>query len=669
MRVLTHGYHMSFFFSTRRLVAKGVLLVIFGLLVLSFALWGTGDLLRGRVSTGSIAQVGDLEITRGEFYRAWNNQAVDPGGRRGRQQAESALRVLVDGSLVGQETERLALQIGREDLENVLAEFEPFQDVTGAFDPLRFQTFLRNSGFDEREFAERFGRDVVAQRLQESLLSGVRAPVILSEALVAHEETERTARYIRVVADEDLPAPLSDTELEAYYEEVKEGYRSYEFRRVSWLWISPENLEADLEATESQLRTRYDEELETRFTVAAERSFRQEVLPDEEAALARIEELKILAEELAAAPAPAGPDLSGLTVTDEDGNPIEGITFAAPEAPPPVLLDGQDTLGPLPANEMVAEVAVLLFAEGQEIGLVETPVESPFGWHVLEVVSVVAGSETSFEDARADLEAELLRGLALDGAAEEANRLDDALGRGLGLEDVALELGLEVLSGRFNRFGSDEDGETLEGLPSDGGMRAEVFATTDLNTTGLLSESRDLGGYYSFRVEDISPRADRVLEGELREQILERNQEERRGQETEARADAIADRVRAGETLETIAAAEELEVLTSDSLKREAQYPFRNFALSLFGLAAEGQDAVSVAPLERDFAVLQLDSSAPPDLDSEETRSAIQLNRARLQNEIVNELYEQYLDALREQYPVKINREQLDLLLQAQGHQ
>ena len=127
------------------------------------------------------------------------------------------------------------------------------------------------------------------------------------------------------------------------------------------------------------------------------------------------------------------------------------------------LLSGE-RLGPYAAEGLQADVAAALFAEGQALGLVSEIVKSPFGWHVLEVAEIKAGSVTPFEEVRETLESSMREAIAAERSVGEANRLDELLGRGDSLEDIAAAVALQAETQAFSRFGQDADGAALEGL-------------------------------------------------------------------------------------------------------------------------------------------------------------------------------------------------------------
>ena len=53
--------------NVRKSIAKVLIFVLFGLLILSFAVWGIGDIFRGPGQSTSVAEVGTITIEQHEF--------------------------------------------------------------------------------------------------------------------------------------------------------------------------------------------------------------------------------------------------------------------------------------------------------------------------------------------------------------------------------------------------------------------------------------------------------------------------------------------------------------------------------------------------------------------------------------------------------------------------
>jgi peptidyl-prolyl cis-trans isomerase D len=55
-------------------VTSWVVKILFGFLVLSFGIWGVGDMLRQRVQAPDVATVGDIKITNSELQQEFERQ-------------------------------------------------------------------------------------------------------------------------------------------------------------------------------------------------------------------------------------------------------------------------------------------------------------------------------------------------------------------------------------------------------------------------------------------------------------------------------------------------------------------------------------------------------------------------------------------------------------------
>src|SRR5881394_3034712 len=91
--------------SMRRGVSNIFTKLLLGLLVIAFAVWGIGDVVR-RVHLGSLATVGKTEITADEFRQAYQDEMQSISRRLGRRLTAEQAKIL------GVESRALARLIG-----------------------------------------------------------------------------------------------------------------------------------------------------------------------------------------------------------------------------------------------------------------------------------------------------------------------------------------------------------------------------------------------------------------------------------------------------------------------------------------------------------------------------------------------------------------------------
>jgi peptidyl-prolyl cis-trans isomerase D len=291
-----------------------------------------------------------------------------------------------------------------------------------------------------------------------------------------------------------------------------------------------------------------------------------------------------------------------------------------------------------------------------DVGDVSAPIESDFGWHLVRVNEILPGLDPSFEEVREELaQDQLMRG-AVDAMIALANQLDDELAGGASLEEAAriLNLAIQQVAAVDSR-----SGDKLEELPS-----ADQFAELAFNTAAgeesLLTEMPD-GGFLIVRVNSITSAATRPLE-EVRDQVVERWRQGERDKATLETAEALAQRVRDGETLSAVAEAEGLELQTAgplDRLGRKAPSSVsRELAGELFQIGA-GQVTVAKAPDGYLVAQLTEIQAADPGAD-EDTVAALQDNLA---SALGNDLMASFSADLSRAYGATVDQRLVDQVL------
>src|SRR5690349_14971491 len=97
-------------------LGKTVMTVVMGLLVVSFAIWGIGDIFRG-FGRSSLAKIGSTEIGIEQFRQLYNDRLQQLGRQLGRPISPDQARALgFDQQLLGQLVSETALDERARDL-------------------------------------------------------------------------------------------------------------------------------------------------------------------------------------------------------------------------------------------------------------------------------------------------------------------------------------------------------------------------------------------------------------------------------------------------------------------------------------------------------------------------------------------------------------------------
>ena len=222
-------------------IGRFVMAIVMGLIIVSFVIWGVGDMLRGFTSD-KVASVGGESVTAQQFQNEMQN-LIYQYQRRSKVPLTNAtahalgldsmvLRRLIADAAVDQRARTLGLAISDETIAAAARADPSMQDASGQFNRAMFDQALRDSGLSERGFFAQRRKEYLRQQLEFALVDGVDAPKPLVEALAGAEAQTRAIDYFVLPsgAAGDIPAPSSET-LKAYYDDL---FAEFLPEKVAW---------------------------------------------------------------------------------------------------------------------------------------------------------------------------------------------------------------------------------------------------------------------------------------------------------------------------------------------------------------------------------------------------------------------------------------------------
>jgi peptidyl-prolyl cis-trans isomerase D len=614
-------------------VVKALLL----LLVVSFAVWGIGDVFYGGSQNPAVAMVGESEISVNELSEAFNrslrNLQQRVGAQIDREQAiqlgvmQQALQDLITRRLVDLRARDMGLTVTDDTLRELVMT-DPMFQAAGRFDRVRFEQLLLANGLTEEDYLASLRQDVVRGALTDGLSGAAVVPQALVDALYRHRNEQRSGRYAVIETNSitGVPEPTEE-DLQAFHAANEDRSTAPEYRALTFVKLEAEDLMDEIEVSEDQIAAAYEERIETYRTL--ERRSVEQLLAVErdtiEAAAARVEKGESLADVAAA-------------MADE------GISF--------------DDLGSVTRGDLPSGLATAVFEQPE--GEIGAPVQSPFGWHLFRVSEIEPEVIVPLADVRDELANELALAEARDRLPALANRLDDELAAGAPLAEAAAAVGLtaEALSA-VDRNGRDPAGATPENLPPWPEFLEEAF-TVPPEEVSLLEET-DAGAYFVVQVDSVTaPRLKPV--DEVRDALTAAWQAEQRQKLARERAEELLARANEVTSLEQLA--EGLPVTPITPVTRAdrgtAQGLSPAIVQALFA-AEPGSVADRVVPVPTGFALVAADEviEADPSADPE----GVARLRSQLEAEMRNDLLSQFEAALRRDYPVEIDGATINRLI------
>jgi len=187
---------------------------------------------------GSAAVVGDEVIGRGEFQRTYQNiydqykniyqESFDAGKLK---VAQSAMQQLVNSRLLYLRAKDLGLAASESEVIEAIKSYNLFVDEKGNWSDTRYDTFLQNYGFTEKDFMDEIKRNVTLSKARQWLMTTAHSSKSSAEIDYKLKETKYNIAFIKFdpqtvkvnVNDADITKFLAD---EANKKKVEANYKS-----------------------------------------------------------------------------------------------------------------------------------------------------------------------------------------------------------------------------------------------------------------------------------------------------------------------------------------------------------------------------------------------------------------------------------------------------------
>jgi peptidyl-prolyl cis-trans isomerase D len=502
--------------------------------------------------------------------RQEQGEAFDPRAFETVENKRKVLDGLIDEKVLQLAADRAGVVVGDAAVREYIASIPAFQ-VDGKFDANRYQLALASQV--PAQTPARF-EQLVRESLQQSLV-----PLAVgTSAFVTDAEFDRILRLSGEKRDVELAllpptaedtAPVGEEEIQAWYDAHPRDFLRPESVTIEYVEVDGSQLPAPAAADEATLRKRYEDE-KARF-VEPEQRLTSHILvrveADADEATRKAAEQK--AQRLATEAAAPGADFAALAKANSED---------------PGSRDAGGDLGWVERGAMVAPFEEALFA--MQPGEVRGPVQTDFGYHVLQLRELKQGAQVGFEQAREELAREQAQADRERAFSDLSGRLTDLVYQNpSSLAPAAEQVGLQV-----QKLGPFTRNDTV-GIGASPEVKKAAFSEAMIED-GTASDPIELGPDRSvvIRVLEHTPEQARPL-AEVKDQVVAAIHADRREQAAIAAADALVKRLQAGETLATVAASAGAEVMPLPGLPRgvPAPSPEANRAIFAATAPAEGK--------------------------------------------------------------------------------
>ena len=602
---------------------------VMGVIAISFAIWGIGDIFRG-FGRNAVATIGGTEISIEQFRQFYNDRLqqlgrqagrpITPDEARARGLDRQLLAQLVAETTIDEQAKQLRLGIDSAEIAKRITSDPSFRGANGQFDRQRFEQIIRQAGFSESRFIEEQRRSMLRRQLAQSVTGDLKVPATALAALNQYQNEKRQIEYVALEAAQagDVPAPTPEV-LNKYFDERKTLFRAPEYRNITLLSLAPSDL-AKPDAVADTDAKAYFEQHKDSYGKPEKREVRQIVFQKpEEAADARERITK--------------------------GAKFDDI------AKERQLKESDTDLGMVAKSDII-DPAVADAAFSLKPGETSASVKGRFGTVLLQVGKIEPGEEKTYEQVAAQIKREMAESRAKSDVGNLRDKIEDERAAGSTLAETAKKLGVKSVSiEAVDRSGRGLDGKPVTGLPQTPNVISAAFA----GDVGVDTDPLQLpgGGYLYYDVTGVTPSRERPLE-EVKDQVTARWRDDEIAKRLQAKADDLVGKLKAGTSFAQAASEAGLNVQTAKDLQRGKSGGFIPAkTIEAVFRTPKGTPATAEGGKETERFVFRVTDVVDPPFEAGTPQG--QAITTTLQNSYTDDLVSEYIARLENDFGVTVN--------------
>ena len=627
----------------RKYAGYVIMALLMSTLMISFAFWGIGDMLRAGGGTTEVAHVGGTHVpvygwlggtsvSVTEVRDLFNRQLQQIERQTGqRPEPEQALRYgihlraledVVQRAVIDNAVQQYGIVVGDDEIRAAIARKPEFAGAKGAFDPILYKNRLQSARIPEADYVADIRREIASGQLLGVIHTKDLSPKTVRDDIFKMEGEKRVAEtvYIPDTIITTVPKPTPE-QLNTYFEANKLKFQIPEYRSFSYVLMTVDDVMDQVKVTPEQVKQEYDAR-QAEFGAPEKRDVDQAMADSEDKAK------KIIAA------AQGGKSLEDATkeVTGNADGVIKLGTVLKKDLPAGALADG-------------------VFAAPE--GLDPSPIKSPLGWHVVRINKIDAGKVTPFDEVKDKLTADAKAQAAPELLIKLVNDFSRVLNKTQSMKTAAEELQIKVKSyDNVDARGQDASGKQVVIGPAAAELVQAAFTTRESSESDLLETPK--GEDFVVRTDRVTPARVPAL-SEVEGKVTEAWQTDERRKLSDAKAKDALDKASAGGDLAAIAKELGVQLETSKPVTRYDADPAAHLSQpatqEAFKLAVGKMQLVRVA----DGNVI-VRPKAIEAADIGKAKDTLERFGAQLDSMLANDLVAQLLGALRQKYGVTVNQ-------------
>jgi peptidyl-prolyl cis-trans isomerase D len=611
-------------------LGRSILGVVMGLIAISFAIWGIGDIFRG-FGSRTLATIGGTDIGIEQFRYYYSDKINQLGRRVGRVITPDQARALgIDRQIVGElvaettldeKAKQLKLGVSDSEISRRIMSDPAFQGVNGQFDRNRFIDLIRNAGYTEQRFVQEQRQVMLRRQLALSLTGDFKVPLAAQNALNLFQNEKRSADVVLLGEAQagEIAAPTPEV-LQQYFEERKALFRAPETRKVVLLSLTPAEQARWSTVSDEDARAYY-EQRKAEYGTPEKRHLRQIVFPNPSDAAAAADKI------------------------------AKGATFDD------IIKDRElkesDVDLSVVAKTEVIDPAVADAAFALKQGETSAPVTGRFGTSIVQVKEIQPGRQQPYEEVAATIKNTIATSRARTEIAELRDKIEDERAAGSTLAETAAKLKLASRTiEAVDRSGRDSAGSVVPEIAQNRELLAAIFNSD----VGADSEPVQVqgGGFVWFDVVSVTRSRERNLD-EVKAQVETRWKNDEIAARLKTKADEMVAAIKSGTPIAKVAADNQLKVESVADLQRnEPKPPVSGAALQEIFQLAKGAPGTAEGDAPATRLVFVVTAIEEPKLEAN-APEASQIAQT-LERSYTEDMLAQYVAKLESEIGVYINQ-------------
>lgn len=614
----------------RRGAQTPVAKLLFGLLCVSFAIWGVADVFQGW-GRGFVAKVGHTEISAEEFRRSYQNE-LDRISRQSNQRLSAeqghafgldrqVLAQMIAGAAIEAHADQLGLAISDKTLAEGIQADPNFQ-TDGKFNRQGFEGLLQQIGMSEQGFLNLRRKDELRGAIVSALIKGQTVPKPLLEEIHAYNQEKRVLEWVKIDPAAVTVAEPDEATLKKRYEDDKAKYMTPEYRKVQVLVLTPDDLKKSITITDDEIAKAYEADKDS-FNTPEQRRVQQIAFKDRATAETALKALRDGTKSLADVAKEAG-----AKDTDVDLGLITKKSLIDPK---------------------VADVAFSL-----EKDKYSDVIDGRFATVVVRVTQIEPGTTKTLADVKEQVRDKLANDKVHGNLQSKRDDVEDARLAGKTLKEVADQLQLTY---------KEIPATDVTGLGPDG---KPVLETADIRKITARAFAPDTGddsaidltndGYAWVNVLSTDAPKQKAYD-EVKDAVKQDYMSSEHHRLLDELAKKLTDKVNAGEPIASIEAEAKGKVEKTEPITRKTIPPSisQSMVAQAFALAKgkAGHGPSSDNTTEIVFRVAEVTPAAALTLTETD-----ELTR-RLEDELANQSLTEYTEALKKRFGASVNQAEL----------